>query len=504
MLPNRSRQRRRTRRNEPLPAPDTACAVEPDDAPVVWPPWLLGVQVAVIALLAWWLVLALGGVYPASRALASMVMAGLMLLSLGWRLRFGPPPDAWERAWAWVWLTVTALIGVQLLPLPGGLLTLAGAYPPDVLAFADETFIRSISPYPGATLGYWAMFTTYWSAAWLVALLPRRHLRVLVRALVALVVFQAAYGLIAHIGRHDTVLGLWPARNAHEVVLGTYYNRNHIAGLLAMGLSLGIALLLFGVGRARRLSIREPGFLWVIGVGVIVSMALLLTRSRLGVAAGGVGLMVFIGAWWRDRHPGELTPLQRVWLGLSGGAVLLIALAYGLEPVLQRYEMLLEQDAGRLPAWAAVFDLPGKVWLLGAGAGAFEDVFKLVQPVQLRASYVHLHNDALQFVLEFGVLGAGLILLAVRRWWRVVRPAYWSGLQYGALGAVAAMAVLSLADFNGQIPGTAMLFWLSLGVLVNRALSRPPGSLVNEEESGMLDPRPHYARRRRKTSAALI
>jgi len=432
--------------------------------------WLQAIIITLVLLL---LPLVYGGVYNISRALTTLAIMLTAVLSVAPRIISGRYWDGAERAWVWPWLAVTALIAVHLLPLPAGWLHYVSAYPDEILREPGLSVLRQISPSPAVSLGYWAMFTTYWITAYLVAQLPRPQLRLVILALVGIVAFEAVYGLIAHLGRHETILGVLPARENHSLVLGTYYNRNHIAGLLALGWPVGMAFLLYGTNESSRLRVREVRYFWLVAFSAAVALALFNTQSRLGSFAGLLGVLIFYLLLRYDRQRERLSFLQRFWLWTAGGVALILAVWFGLGPLLGRYTtLLLEGDVGRLQAWQTVFDLPAKSWLLGVGAGGFEEVFKLVQPGELRLTFVHLHNDWLQFVLEFGLIGSVLVLIALWYAWQAAKPTRFGGLRAGVLGGIAAIAFHSLGDFNLQIPGTAFAFWVAVGIFCNRHLLR--------------------------------
>ncbi len=431
--------------------------------------WLAWLQVGVIAVVAAILMLLMGGVHPGPRAVAGAAIAGLFLMTWSWRILREDQPDTWDRGWLWVWLAMTAVIGLQLVPLPREVFAWIGAYPPDLLDQYPEIPVSRVSPNIAATLAYWGMFSTYWAAAYLTASLPRRQLGVLVALLIALVAAEALYGIIAHVGRFETVLGLWSAPANHAVVVGTFWNRNHLAGLLALGWSLGIGYLLFGV-RIRPARVHELRYLLVVVFSLVVALALFNTLSRLGTASALFGLLVFV-LLARATRVARVSALERLWLASAGLIALGLAIAFGLVPLLLRYSNVVA-DTGRLVLLLPLADLPLKTWLVGAGAGGFEDVFKLVQPASLVSSAEYLHNDWVELVMDLGVIGTALILITLVIWWRRVGPSHFSRLRAAAAGAVAAVALHSLGDFNLQIPGTALAFWVTVGVLCNRALER--------------------------------
>ena len=438
-------------------------------------------QVFVIALVAGMLMLMMGGVQPGPKALAGAAVAGILFVSGVWRFGRGVPLDGWERAWLWVWLVASGWIALQLLPLPREVFAWIGAYPRALLERFPELPITRLSPNSAATVGYWGMFTTYWAASYLVAGLPRRQLGVLVALLVALVFAEALYGFVAHANRYETVLGLWPAPDRHGVVVGTFWNRNHLAGLLALCWPLGIAYLLFGVS-SRPVRIHEFHYFLVFVFCIVVALALFNTLSRLGTVAGLFGLIVF-AIMARANRAGRVSGLERLWLTLAGLVALGLAVTFGLLPLLLRYAQTFG-DTGRLEVLGVLTDLPAKTWLAGAGAGAFADVFKLVQPASLVGSYYYLHNDWAQLVLELGVIGTALLVAASVFWWRRVGPPRINRLRAGAAGGIAAIALHSLGDFNLQIPGTAFAFWITVGVLCNRALAAEAGRRRSSARAG--------------------
>jgi hypothetical protein len=434
-----------------------------DAAPLQW------IQVGVIGTVAAVLLVVMGGVSAGPRAFAGVAIGALFLLTWSIRTLRGARPDDWDLGWLWVWVAVSGWVGLQLMPLPREAFLWIGAYPQDLLQRFPELSVSRVSPHPSATLAFWGMFTTYWATAYLTASLGRPQLDVLVGILVGLIFAEALYGFVAHVGRFEQVLGIWPAPGSNSVVVGTFWNRNHLAGLLAVGWSLGIGYLLFGTGM-RPARVHEARYLLVVVFSIAVALALFNTLSRLGTASALFGLLVF-GLLARANRVARVSRLERVWLASAGVVALALAISFGLVPLLLRYSVVLE-ETGRLEALVPLADLPLKTWIAGAGAGAFEEVFKLVQPASLPGLYEYLHNDWAQFVLELGVLGTVAILTALVIWWRRVRPSHFSRLLAAAAAGIAAIGLHSLGDFNLHIPGTAFAFWVVVGILCSRALER--------------------------------
>lgn len=308
---------------------------------------------------------------------------------------------------------------------------------------------------------YWSFFTAYWMLAWVVSRQSRSSRELIVVAVMIMALFQALYGMLAFVGGQDTILGIWEKTASIGSVSGTFYNRNHLAGLFAVALPLGAAYLF-----SRRWDPSHHG-LPVIRISVavvfllITGAALIGTASRLGIFSAAVGFVLWVWLYTRDASSGAYT--RYVWLSL-----LLVPLVagvwFGPDYLIERL-LQIDQATGRLGIWGAMLDAPLGVWIHGVGAGAFHDVFKLIHPVTHFKSVWRAHSEYLQVVFELGMIGIALLAPFVVWWFRRCRPARLSQLQRGALAGVVAILVHSIADFDLQVPGTAVVFWAALGLL---------------------------------------
>jgi ADP-heptose:LPS heptosyltransferase len=421
---------------------------------------------AAAALLAAGATLWAGGTSAGARALLVAVVAALLAGEGLARSAGGRRLDSWERAWLWPWLAVSGLVALQLTPLPGVLSARLGAIPEAARAAAGSGGAR-ITPAPLATLSSWAAFTAYWGIAFAVARLRRRELRWLAALLLSLACFEALYGLVAFAQGHESILGIWPRRHYLGDATGTFVNRNHFAGFLALAWPISLSFLVAdaeegGAGGPRALRIAAACVL-----SLLVGSALVASHSRLGGLAGVAALSAW-AALGRARRaqPGAGAGSGRLALGLAAlaGAG---ALWIGPGRLLERW-LALPESADRLAVWSALARLPARTWILGAGAGSFADVFKTVQPGSLRASYDYAHSDAIELLLDYGVVGVLAIAAAALAWWRRVAPAALSPLRRGALAGLAAVAVRVCGDFDLHVPGTAVAAWIALGIVARR------------------------------------
>jgi len=156
------------------------------------------------------------------------------------------------------------------------------------------------------------------------------------------------------------------------------------------------------------------------------------------------------------------------------GLILSAALWIGVDAILARYATLLESDAalreGRMLVYrdsvAMIADNP---W--GVGIDGYRDVFRQYQSFRPDLLFDHAHNDYLETAAEWGVVPAvafwafviGVLVQAVRTFLRIQSPES-RGVLLAASGAIFAILVHSLTDFNLQILSNAMLFCIFVGM----------------------------------------
>jgi len=234
-----------------------------------------------------------------------------------------------------------------------------------------------------------------------------------------------------------------------------------------------------------------PGFKGVVRLTIamfysmILFAAIVTSHSRMGVAAAVFGVVV----WWLvfQRSKFRPTSLRQfpIKLAMLGGLILLFLFTiwFGFDDIAVRYTKL-EGGDSRLDVWKATLDLPLGAWLLGIGPGFFESAFHLVQPAHLNVRFVYAHNDYLEFILEFGLILSSILILTIAHWVYKVFPRGSSHLRSGCYGAVAAICLHSVVDFNLQIPGSSMVFWIAIGLIMN------PNMTGKENMSGEVNVEP--------------
>ncbi len=261
-------------------------------------------------------------------------------------------------------------------------------------------------------------------------------------------------------GLHGTL----DAAGSGRLASGTFVNKNHFAGLLAMALpaGIGLAISVWKGGPGERAGLArfvggEGARALLLGLLALVGLSgLLLSLSRAGIAVGAVGIVATFAASGRRRLGARLAAAAIV---LAIAAVPLAQI--GAERLAEGYARVPEEITGagsRGTVWGDTLSMVAAFPAVGTGFGTFASAYPLFRSPDVRHLFLHAHCDPLQVLSEGGVVGLALLLLLAAP---VLRRTVW-GLG-GAGGPVAAgmaagilAAVLhSLVDFNFHVPSNA-------------------------------------------------
>ena len=303
-------------------------------------------------------------------------------------------------------------------------------------------------------------------------------------------VFESILGLSQYGGGPESLLRMGPGFGMPSAV-GTYTNRDHLAGLLEMLIPLSIAMLIasFRHDRAKEAllswqhkltSLRfNSSFIYAI-VFIVMILAIIFTQSRTGIFMMLLGiflsLMIFAGRLGKGKVLG---------IGFSVLLVAIVsAISLGLIPVLNRFILEDPMLDLRWPMDALLLQHLPQFLPFGSGLGTFGEVFERFQTEALNGVYIdHAHNDVFEFLFEGGVL-AGLVLILfiwayVSRWRRFWPQGHWRSYHYIQAGAgvsILLMGLHSFVDFNLHVPANLIYFALVIGLFFHEAHEKPIAS----------------------------
>lgn len=394
-------------------------------------------------------VIRFGGVLETERWVLALAV-GLAAVVYSWGKRRHEMAMLLPRGLRWALIAGAAYIALQCLPLP--VAVLKGISPARAeLAGAVGQRWAPLSVAPAATLlgvvGATACVLVFGLSREMAWRLKGKEWVAAV-PLVAVASLEAALGL-AQFFSH------WPA----GVARGTYINRNHFAGFLELGLLMAVGLAAATRGRSERRVMLRRG-LGIVTTGLILT-GIIHSLSRMGFVAALAGLAVFAGALLSRRLRPRGVELAERRAHRKWVAAVVITAMVGVffiylppDQLVARFAALAateEVNADmRLQIWRETTGLIRSYAVTGCGLGGYETAFLRHKTVAPLNTVDYAHNDYLQGLAELGLIGFGVWAMAavwvMRRAWR------WPAVA----GALTAIALHSLVDFNLYIPVNAM------------------------------------------------
>ena len=365
-------------------------------------------------------------------------------------------------------LLIPAYVVFQLIPLPMFLLRMvspergriadnlrrampAEAFAP--LSISPETTLAHLFRF----IGYLLVFLLVREVAW-----RSRQRWVVAVPLIAIGALEAAVGLLQNAGG--------------EVASGTYWNHNHLAGLLEMVLPVTIACaitLLKGSGwlRGEITAGRAVAGGVVLLLASLMLVAVVSTGSKMGFIACLGGLFVMSAA----ASAGSIAGRKRWWMvGFVGALFVLVFVFLPPDELVKALGNAASDQTGegRVPIWSDSRRLLAAYPATGSGLGTFDTAFLKYQTAVLDSDFDFAHNDYLQFATETGACGfailAGFVLAAAAKSLRSGSRRFEADTRYlawGSTGAMAAIGLHSFTDFNLYMPANAMVLAWILGIV---------------------------------------
>ncbi len=312
--------------------------------------------------------------------------------------------------------------------------------------------------------------------------LPSPNLRAtLVAVLILLAVSNCVVGAIQLTEGQDFMPFKELPRTAYGTrISGFLGSPNHLAGLLEVVALLGLAMTFWSRWK-----------IWakvLLGYGSLVSLAgIVFTGSRGGYISIAAGLLVFgvLSLLIVTRH--RFDRLGYV-LGTVGVATLIIGgiayLSVSQTPAFRsRVESVATLDDARMRIWPSAVKQFQLCPVFGTGSGTFLYYGREFRDPLLQTDPKYAHNDYLQFLAEYGIVGmtAFLVFLVIHllSGWKGFNRILESrnefegvgdtsmALTVGALSATAAIMAHSVVDFNLHIPSNTLLLAFVFGILAH-------------------------------------
>jgi O-antigen ligase len=257
---------------------------------------------------------------------------------------------------------------------------------------------------------------------------------------------------------------------------GTFMNPNHLAGFLGMALPLALGYMVVSRFSAT-IKVLLAYSAVVMLAGVVVSV------SRGGILAVAIAMIVFCAV---------LLLQQDFWKPALVLLCILTALAVGgasqFESVQKRFDETFKNDKSRDDRqlyWEAAWQLFQRDIPWGVGPGHFDVEFPSVRPWQVQTRPQYAHNDYLNTLCEWGVVGMAIVAAACgllywgvyQAWASLRRPSHEAGARFsdrtafivGAGVGLLAVMIHCIVEFNMQIAALAVTAVTLMALLVAQA-----------------------------------
>jgi len=444
------------------------------------------------------------------------ILTGLFLALVFWL----PFPLGSNRAWAWsimeVWIFSIAICvlfqayrrrlivpeslsaakpllillasflawtAIQMIPLPITVLKLISPHAAAIALASGNTAYASIAIDTNLTAQALLKGFAYMTIMMLMLVLIDNHKRVRWFAYTVLVagLVQAAYG--AYMVLSGIEYTFFIEKEAYRgLATGTFINRNHLAGYLEMALAIGIGLMISTLTndrshhwRHRLRSLIETllsNKAFIRLSLIIVCTGLILTKSRMGNTAFFASLFITgILFLFMARHATRSTIIFLISIIILD--ILLIGSWVGVGQVVDRIEatsMVAEKrDEVARDTLTMIREQP----FTGIGGGNYFSTFPNYQQLDIWDNYYHAHNDYLEFLSEYGLIGlvllAATVLYALLFAFKAMRRRHsplMQGMAFASFMGIISILIHSSVDFNMQIPANAAMFMLLMGLAI--------------------------------------
>ena len=324
---------------------------------------------------------------------------------------------------------------------------------------------------------------------WLIFIYCNNAARIkkLIYAVICAGVFQALYASYLNLSP-DVVSPIFGYKHTDRAI-GTFTYSNFLANYLALCLCLGIGVLVSELKRNNgkgKNTLKQTLRAWaeillsskiVLRISlIIIIVALILTRSRMGNSAFFIALMVvsFLALFVYNNKPKAFKLLIVSFFIID---LIIIGAIFDVEKVKQRISETSiaseTRDEVVRDSIPLILDKP----LLGSGGGTFYTAFPAYQSEPYSGYYDNAHNDYIQFAVELGIPAtAALGLLVLYCLWLCVatmrkrKTALFQGVAFGCAIAIIDMLLHSSVDYSLQAGANSMLFMviLCLAILSNK------------------------------------
>lgn len=306
------------------------------------------------------------------------------------------------------------------------------------------------------------------------AISDHRSSFIVFRSIIAMAVFQSLYGAYVLLSGSESILW-WPKEHYLEHATGTFVNPNHFAAYLNLSIGLILCSIFHKMNEKRqRKSARLAHKMFFIAstffsleglILVVLLLGVLSSKSIGAITSLLITLPIFsIFILFLSKKVKAKAVLASTSLLLL--SLLSLSLFIDTAVFTSELEHLAFTFERRIEISTASLKVATDFWLTGSGAGTFFTVFPAYRDLDVgNAFYYHAHNDYIEFLSDFGLIGllllASFVLFALKK--NMLYLAKGSDpcrkiFAYASFFATINVAVHSLVDFPLHTTAYALMY----------------------------------------------
>ncbi len=345
-----------------------------------------------------------------------------------------------------------------------------------IVLFFGYTFLWFVfSPAKCLTGAELANILTYVAVYYLVInnVRTKAQMHIVVAALILSGLLVASMGLIQSSGyllsasrmKFDYAINLVRPKQYWGRIGGTFVCPNHFAGYMEMIVPFALAYILFS-----RIPLGRK--ILVAFCGLVMTIGLLLSISRGGWAAFAVSVLFLFAVAAREKKVPMVARILPLLVVVLSVGIVFTRSTHVQKRFAQSFSE--KEDSSylkRAHIWIDTMSLVRDNLLVGTGPGTFDLAFREYRRPSFLLAAGYTHNDYLHALADYGIIGFAALLYGIivflRKMWTTSRKLKRStdkALCYGVLGAVVALLVHSIVDFNMHIPSNAMTIAAIVGI----------------------------------------
>ncbi len=382
---------------------------------------------------------------------------------------------------------------LQIIPLPSQVVAFLSPKAFSIHSAIDEITLSkrawmTLSVNPFATLVQFFRYGSY-AAFYVLAVQILTKKKTLRNIVITIILFGGLFSFSSILQLYLTKdMALWIRHTPiNSMVMGSYANHNHYAGLMEMIFPVVLGMFLYYRPRIKGKSLfhgitqmfnQEKANIHILMgfSAILIFVSIFLSLSRGGIISTCLSLVAF-GFLVRQKSPEKKTSvlimvcLVFIFISLNW---------FGWDQVVDRFALLSDSNKivnqGRAQFWKDSKNIIQDFPLTGAGMGCFEHIYPPYKSLNDNRQLKHAHNDYIQLLVEGGSIGFGIITLFILSLiaktyghFRKRKDGFSIYLYIGSLTGMISIFCHSFTDFNLQVGANGLWFYFMAAMTVSAA-----------------------------------